>query len=50
MSMNPVPPPEEVPREPMRWQVKVALAFAAVVLFGVLFVWLEHERAKKVKP
>lgn len=46
MSMNSVPPPEEVSREPMRWQVKVALAFAAVALFGVLFVWLEHERAK----
>lgn len=46
MSMNPVLPPDEEPREPMRWQVKFALAFAAVALFGVLFVWLEHERAK----
>lgn len=48
MSMNPVQPPAEVEREPMRWQMKVGLAVTAVGVFFVLFAWLEHERAKAV--
>ncbi|MEN9575327.1 MAG: hypothetical protein RL514_3182 [Verrucomicrobiota bacterium] len=46
MSMNPVMPPDELPREPMRWQVKFALALVTVVGLFTLWAWLEHERAK----
>ena len=46
MSMNPVSSPAELPHEPMRWQVKLGLAFVTVVGLVTLGVWLEHERAK----
>ena len=46
MSMNHVPPPAELLREPMRWQVKFALSFVTFATLFVLWAWLEHERAK----
>ncbi|MEQ2005658.1 MAG: hypothetical protein ABMA26_02575 [Limisphaerales bacterium] len=46
MSMNPVTPPAELPREPMRWQVKFALSLVTFATLFVLWAWLEHERAK----
>lgn len=46
MSMNPIASPAELPREPMRWQVKFGLAFVTAVGLVTLWAWLEHERAK----
>lgn len=46
MSMNPVPPPDEVPREPMRWPKKLRLPLVVVATLFTFWAWLAHERAE----
>jgi len=46
MSMNPVSPPAELPREPMRWPKKLNLLLAIVVGLFIFWVWLKHEQAE----
>lgn len=46
MSMNPVTPPAELPREPMRWPKKLNLPLLIVAGLCTLWAWIEHERAE----